>query len=229
MSRFDIDDLIDIIASHSNGVSLKALCDEYERKHRTWIQPEHETQIKKCLNANPDRVYIDAYGMWHVKAMKVSTPTIHTDLVRQGTQVRDRDDIFFKTSEGQAFLRIFDYIGAHYNIDPLPEMGESGSDSFHDLRNEAKRDICYRFSYMGKRLGRIYYKNGVRSLRASLEIYTSVVKSERIERNVDLSLFSDGVYEANKDSTSKFWVKSYESIEPIIDSLCEQIDECLGL
>ena len=40
---------------------------------------------------------------------------------------------------------------------------------------------------------------------------------------------SDGVYEANKDSTSKFWVKSYESIEPIIDSLCEQIDECLGL
>ncbi|MBR1432486.1 hypothetical protein [Ruminococcus sp.] len=230
MSRFEIDDLIEIIASHPDGLTLKMLCSEYEIKFKTWIQPEHETQIKNCLKANTDRVYCDASGVWHIKLQTAPIPTVApASQASKGTEVRNRDDLFFKTPEGQAFLKLFDYIGKRYNIDPLPMKGESGSDSFHDLRDESKRDICYRFSYMGRRLGRIYYKNGVRSVRSSLEIYTSVVKSERIEENVDLSLFTNGVYEANKDSTSKFWITDFENIEPIIGALCDQIDECLTL
>ena len=219
MSRFDIDDLINIIASHPDGLSLKALCDEYEHKHRTWIQPEHETQIKKCLKANDDTVYKDASGIWHIKQQQDSIQNPVTFDNR--TEVKNRNDLFFKTTEGNAFLKLFDYIGTRYYIAPIGTIKRGTSYDQRDIPRE--NNICYDFFQDGKRVGVLYYKNGSSKTFTSFEVELKYIDTEEIRKNVDLSVFKTSDH--TKNGRYKYQLIDFDKSAYSIEAICDEIDK----
>ena len=222
MSRFEIDDLIEIIASHHGGLSMKALCDDYEIRNKTWIQPEHETQIKNCLKANPDKVYCDNSGLWHKKQQTVITPNIApNDQRRKGTEVRNREDIFFKTPEGQAFLRLFDYIGTRYYIAPIPTVKRGTSYDQRDIPRE--NNICYDFFIDNMRIGVLYYKNGSTNTFTSFELELKYLNSKDIKDNIDLTVFDNS--DDTKNGRYKFQISDFPKVFDSVEALCDEIDK----
>ena len=222
MSRFEIDDLIEIIASHHGGLSMKALCDDYEIRNKTWIQPEHETQIKNCLKANPDKVYCDNSGLWHKKQQTVITPNIApNDQRRKGTEVRNREDIFFKPPEGQAFLRLFDYIGTRYYIAPIPTVKRGTSYDQRDIPRE--NNICYDFFIDNMRIGVLYYKNGSTKTFTSFELELKYLNSKDIKDNIDLTVFDNS--DDTKNGRYKFQISDFPKAFDSVEALCDEIDK----
>ena len=219
MGKISIDELIEIIEKSGGSALTGDICDVYGRNNGLCVTYGIKTQLDSCLRENTDKVYHDENGCWHICTSQQSSVQTVSDPLSAAV-IYDRDDVFFKTKYGKAFIQAFDYISTQFYIKPI--TGVKTSTTNYDQRSiNGENNICYDFYDGNELIGVLYYKNGKNSTFTSFEVKLCYLESVFVD-TMDKSCFEK--YQIlNKEKRHKFVFSDFSRAKEAIKLIFDQV------
>ena len=133
--------------------------------------------------------------------------------------VADRDDVFFKTKYGKAFIDTFDYLSTQFYIKPITSIKTVTNYDQRSIKGE--NNICYDFYDGNDMIGVLYYKNGKNKTFTSFEVKLCYLGSVFVD-TLDKSCFEK--YQIlNKEKRHKFVFSDFLSAKEAIKLILDEV------